>query len=180
MTRHSYDEVEAARVKPPTEPLDGLFAVAYQEGRTSAPADPQPSPAQPDTSRTSVPGWVTTWGTMTPAQQKAQRDRWKELLRPVVLELVQRRGAEGIIAGDVIAEGIVRGILWGERTFLKQYGRAYSFIGPWLAQLAAAGTIAAVTERLSNGSTIHVTRTSERSLSHRNAGGVYVAREYAA
>lgn len=127
-----------------------------------------------------VPAWAQSWGSLTDDQRAAQRERWKELLRPVVLELVAKRGPEGIIAGDVIAEGIVRGLLWGERTFLQDHPRVYAWVGPWLASLAAQGTIAPLTVRLPNGSTLQVTRKSERSLSHGNPGGVFVALEYAA
>lgn len=128
----------------------------------------------------SVPAWATTWSSLTDDQRKAQRERWKELLRPIVRALVRRRGPEGIIAGDVIAEGITGGILWGERSFVTKYPRVYAWVGPWLGQLAAEGVIAAKTEALASGRRIQVTRRSDRSLSHGNEGGVFVALEFAA
>lgn len=128
----------------------------------------------------SIPAWAQAWGSLTDDQRAAQRERWKELLLPVVRELVVRRGPEGIIAGDVIAEGIVRGVLWGERTFLKNHPRVYAWVGQWLARLAFDGEIAEKTIALPGGGRLHVTRKSERSLSHGNPGGVFVALEFAA
>lgn len=154
MTRPSYDEVEFSRARPrPDEGTNGLELF-----------DTTPS----------APQWVTTWGTLTIEQQHAQRERWKEQLRPRVVELARKSGPEGIIAADVISDGITSGVLWGERVFLQRYPRIYAFVGPWLGKLAAGGMLEPVMVDLPNGARLHVTRMSERSLSKHNKAGVYV------
>lgn len=150
MTRPSYDETEAMRHRDAGTSGLGLFAVD------------------------NTPSWVSSWGTLTTSQQFAQRERWKEQLLPRLLDLARRNGPEGIIAADVIGDGITSGVLWGERVFLKKYPRIYAWIGPWLGQLANSGTLAPVMVELPNGGRLHVTRMSERSLSKHNKGGVYV------
>lgn len=151
--RRAYDEVETMRTaKPPAPPpIGGLF-------------DP---PAEP-----SMPRWAESWGSLTDAERAAQRERWKELLLPVVRELAA--APIGVTASEVIAEGIARHHLWGERPFLTKYSRIYSWVGGWLAQLAEQGLLAAKTAHVEGHGVIKLRRESERDLSHNNSGFIYV------
>jgi hypothetical protein len=56
----------------------------------------------------------------------------------------------------------------------------YAWIGPWLAGLARRGVIDPKLVELPGGGRLHVSRTSDRALSHSNKGGVYVAAQRAA
>jgi hypothetical protein len=119
-----------------------------------------------------VPRWAETWGSLTDAARKAQRERWKELLLPAVVEL--SAAPLGVTASEVIAAGIERNHLWGERAFLTKYPRIYSWVGGWLAQLAREGIVAPKTAQVEGHGRIHLRRESTRDLSHSNEGFIYV------
>lgn len=121
-----------------------------------------------------LPRWAETWGSLTDAERKAQRERWKELLLPIVRELSARTAPVGVTWSEVTTAGIDRGILWGERSFLSKYPRIYSWGGAWLAQLAKAGELLAKTAQVEGHGTIHLRRESTRDLSNDNAGFIYV------
>lgn len=112
------------------------------------------------------PSWTQRWASLTDAERKAQRERWQEKLLPIVLEFVVTR--EDIIASDVISRGITDGVLNGERAFLAQHPKVYSFVGPWLGALAVAGVIGRKTVALPDGGELQLTRKSERDPSHGN------------
>jgi hypothetical protein len=152
--RRAFDEAEYSRSRP--RPDEGTAGLGLFDTTPSAPA------------------WVQSWGTLTVAQQHAQRERWKEQLRPRVVELARKSGPEGIIAADVISDGITSGVLWGERVFLTKYPRIYAFVGLWLAELAVGGVLEALTVRTDNGATFQVRRESTRAISKGNLGKVYV------
>ena len=120
----------------------------------------------------SRPSWAETWASLTPARQRAQRDRWAEQLLPIVRELAGR--PQGVTASEVLSAGADAGILWTERSFVSRYPRFYAWLGPWLASLAARGVLTARTVDLPEGGTLHVTRESDRVGSHGNKNGVYV------
>lgn len=122
----------------------------------------------------SVPRWAETWGSLTDAERKAQRERWKELLLPAVVELSARTAPIGVTASEVLAAGIERGILWGERSFVTKYPRIYSWVGGWLAQLAKEGIVTPKTAQVEGHGRIHLRRESDRELSHSNEGFIYV------
>lgn len=121
-----------------------------------------------------IPAWAETWGSLTPAQRLAQRARWKELMLPYVLELSQRTAPPGVTASEAITEGIARQHLWGEPSFLSKYPRIYSWVGSWLAQLAAQGMMTVKTARVEGHGVIKLRRESDRDLSHGNEGIIYV------
>jgi hypothetical protein len=74
----------------------------------------------------------------------------------------------------VLAAAIEGKVLWGERAFLSRYPRVYSWMGPFLAQLARAGTLKPLTITTEGHGTIHLRRESSRDLSHDNSGLIYV------
>lgn len=119
-----------------------------------------------------VPRWAEVWGSLTDTARKAQRERWKELLLPAVVELSAR--PQGVTWSEVTTAGIDRGILWGERPFLSKYPRIYAWGGSWLAQLAKEGIIVPKTAHVEGHGTIHLRRESTRDLSNDNAGFIYV------
>lgn len=154
-TRRAFDETEATRQRPVPAPTDGL-ALWNTE------------PA--------VPRWVESWGTLTDDERRAQRERWKELLLPIVRELSRRKGPIiGVTWSEVTAVGIERGYLWGERSFLSKYPRIYSWGGGWLSQLATQGVLAPETARVGGHGVIHLRRDAGRKVSHSNDGFIYVA-----
>lgn len=120
------------------------------------------------------PHWTQRWASMSEEERRAQRSRWQEKLLPLVLQLAARRDPEGITASEVLSAGITTGILNGERAFISQHPRIYSWIGAWLAQLARAGTIQPKTARIEGGGEIHLKRESTRDLSHGNGNLIYV------
>ena len=122
-------------------------------------------------------GYVDTPLFDNPQQRKADRDRTKERLLPVVRELAIRRGPEGITASEVLAEALVRSIL---PPAPAHDPRRHSWLGGWLASLARAGELAPKMVRLPDGGTLHVTRKSERHASHRNDGRIYLDPKVAA
>lgn len=126
------------------------------------------------------PNWVTKWASLTEEQREQQRERWRGQLLPIVMEFCESRGPEGFTASDVISRGITDSILNGERSFLKANPRIYSFLGPWLAALSRARTIAPKVERLASGGLIHLKAKSERVGSHGNEGYRYIGRRWAA
>jgi hypothetical protein len=107
----------------------------------------------------------------SPVERKRDRDRLKERLLPVVLELARRRGGEGITASEVLAEALVLGIVTPAPATDP---RRHAWIGPWLAVLAKGGQLAPKTVRLPDGGTLHVTRKSQRHGSHANKNDVYL------
>jgi len=109
---------------------------------------------------------------LSPAERLARRARDKERLQPVVLDLARRRGGEGIIASEVITEAITRGVFTGQES--RMAPRAYSWVGPWLAQLARRGHLV---EKRING--MRVRRKAERDASHANENLVYLHPEHA-
>jgi hypothetical protein len=126
------------------------------------------------------PAFSQRWASLTDAEREAQRERWKERLLPVVLDLADRCGPEGFIAADVQSEGITRGILNGEASFLSANRNAYSFLGGWLSVLAEQGVIGRYMLPLANGGALQLERKSERDASHGNKGKVYVSARMAA
>lgn len=128
------------------------------------------------------PAWVQTWGTTSPEQRRAIRESWEAKLEPIALELTERRGPEGITASELTTEGILRGVLWGERSFLSVPAnrRIYSFVGPMLARMASAKKIAEKRKALVGGGYVVDSRPSERPGSKRNPNDVYVAVRFAA
>lgn len=152
--RRAFDEVEAARARRTAAPTDGLALWN----------------TEPE-----LPRWVETWGSLTDDERKAQRERWMELLLPVVLELARRTAPIGVTWSEVTAVGIERGYLWGERSFLKKYPRIYSFGGGWLSRLATQGMLAPETARVGGHGVIHLRRDAERKISHSNDGFIYIA-----
>jgi hypothetical protein len=122
-------------------------------------------------------GYVDTPLFNTAPQRKADRDRTKERLLPVVRELAAKRGHEGITASEVLAEALVRAILTPAPSHDP---RRHSWLGGWLATLARSGTLAPKTVRLPDGGTLHVTRKSERHASHANSGRIYLDPQVAA
>lgn len=153
MTRRSFDEAEHSRIKvTPTLAADDLFAV-QDEG---------------------PPSWARTWGTLTLAEQRAQRARWQELLLPVVLELAQRTAPPGVTWSEVAAVGMEKAILWGEPSFLKRYPRIYSWGGAWLSLLSRQGRLAPKTHHVEGHGVVHLRRDSESPRSHHNDGLIYV------
>lgn len=123
---------------------------------------------------------LTRWASLTELQRKAQRERWQELLLPIVTSLAERRGPEGITASEVIGEGIVAGVLNGERVFMKANPKVYAWVGNWLRGLAHDGPLAKKLVRLEDGGSIHATRLSERAASHSNRNAIYVGKRWAA
>jgi hypothetical protein len=121
-----------------------------------------------------APAWTRTWGSLSFAERRRERERLAERLTPIMRALAKRRGPEGITASEVIAEAIVAGVLWGEPTFIESYPRVYAWIGPWLAQLARRGSLVPKLVELPGGGQLHVTRIAERGASHRNRNAVYL------
>jgi hypothetical protein len=148
--------------------LDGLFATVT----ITTPEVPR------DTA-----GWATRWASLSPLERKAQRERWKVQLLPIVMDLAARRGAEGFTAADVQSDGITAGVLNGESWFLKNplpvYRNVYAWIGQWLSYLADTGTLARVMETMADGRKKQVERESTRKASKGNPGGVFVLAELA-
>lgn len=118
--------------------------------------------------------WQTRWASLSDEERRQQRERWKQLLLPIVLELAARRGGEGITASEVQTEGMLRGVLWGERSFLTANPRVYSFIGAWLSQLANDGALVPKVYRIEGGGSVKARRESERDPSHGNSAFVYL------
>lgn len=149
--RHAFDAMEHARATAhvATADLGSLF-------------NPPP------------PAWTQRWASLTEDERRRQRERWQEQLLPLVRDLARRRGPEGITASEVMAEGITKGVLPGERSFLTAHPRVFSWIGAWMAQLARTGTLRAKTARIEGGGELHLKRTSERDASHSNANLIYV------
>jgi hypothetical protein len=116
-------------------------------------------------------GYIDTPLFNTPAQRKADRERLKERLLPLVLALAKRRGPEGITASEVLAEALVVGTLTPAPSHDP---RRHAWLGPWLGQLARLGILTPKMVRLPDGGTLHVTRKSVRHTSKQNAGGVYL------
>lgn len=126
-----------------------------------------------------APSWATSWGSLTDAARRQQRERWIELLTPIMRSLAKRRGAEGITASEVVSAGITLGVLWGEASFIERYPRVYAWVGPWLAQVARRGGLAPKVVEVPGGGQVHVQRKSERGASHRNRNGIYLDPEFA-
>jgi hypothetical protein len=151
--RRAFDAVEHARVaKPQPSNIDGLDLFA-----AAAP-----------------PSWTERWASLTAAERDAQRERWKDALLPLVEELAEKSGPEGITASEVQTAAILAGKLNGDRVFLKNNPRVYSWLGAWLASLASGGTLVPKTLKLEGGGSIKATRASERDASHANVGYVYL------
>jgi hypothetical protein len=128
------------------------------------------------------PAWVQTWATTSPAQRKAIRESWERALEPIAIELADRRGGEGITASELLTEAILRGVLWGERSFLKVPAnrRIYSFIGPMLRRLAREQKLAPKKLPLVGGGFVIASRVSDRPDSHGNENDIYLHLRYAA
>ncbi len=124
-------------------------------------------------------GWAQRWNSLSEAEREARRDRWRELLRPVVIEMAKIASGDGVTASEVISVGISRGILNGERSFLAAHPRVYSWIGHYLVALVHDGVLAAKLIRLEGGGSIHARRASDRAVSKGNFGKVYVLAELA-
>lgn len=118
-----------------------------------------------------MPLWAQSPSRQSPTDRKREVERLKERLLPVVTDMAQRRGPEGITASEVLAEALVRGIL---TPVPSSDPRRHAWIGPWLSSLAAQGVLVAKTVRLPDGSMFHVKRTSQRHSSHKNPNGVYL------
>jgi hypothetical protein len=152
MTRHAFDETEHDRVRPADAGTAGLALF--------------------DEPPCVLPGWAQTWASLTETERRAQRDRWKQQLLPLVLDLAAR--PQGVTASEVLTAGAEASILWTERSFVSRHPRIYSFLGGWLGQLAKQGKLAPKTARVEGHGTIHLRRDSERKLSHDNDGLIYV------
>jgi hypothetical protein len=152
MTRHAFDESEHSRVRPADVGTAGLALF--------------------DEPASALPRWAETWASLSETERRAQRDRWKEQLLPLVLELAAR--PHGVTASEVLTGGAESFVLWTERSFVSRYPRIYSFLGGWLGQLAKQGKLAPKTARVEGHGTIHLRRDSERKLSHDNDGLIYV------
>jgi hypothetical protein len=151
MTRHAFDETEHDRVRPADAGTAGLALF--------------------DEPPCVLPGWAQTWASLTETERRAQRDRWKQQLLPLVLDLAAR--PQGVTASEVLTAGAEASILWTERSFVSRYPRIYAWIGVWLAELATKDQLEARTVRLPEGGTLHVTRESSRIGSHGNRNGIY-------
>lgn len=125
------------------------------------------------------PAWAVSWGSLTDAARRQQRERWVELLTPIMRSLAKRRGVEGITASEVVSAGITAGVLWGETSFIERYPRVYAWVGPWLAQVARRGGLAPKVVSVPGGGQLQVTRRSEREASHSNRNAVYLDPEFA-
>jgi hypothetical protein len=143
-------------------PLDGLFATVTVH---EPPRD--------------LAGWATRWDSLTPLERQAKRERWQEQLRPIVVEMAKMASGDGVTASEVIATGIARGILNGERAFLAAHPKAYSFMGHFLVALVHDGVLAPKMIRLEGGGAIVARRASDRAVSKGNSGKVYVLAELA-
>jgi hypothetical protein len=159
MTRRSHAHSEDA-YRPRDIGTDGL--------EMFAPA-PEPTPA-----------WKERWACLTDAERDAQRERWKEKLLPTVIRLAERAAGYGITASEVISVGISERTLNGERAFLTANPRVYSWVGAWLATLAANGVLSRKTVELPDGGTLQLTRKSDRKVSHANEGKIYLHPQVAA
>lgn len=114
----------------------------------------------------------------TKADAQRDRERLKQRLLPVVIALANTRGPEGFTASDVIAEGMVRGILL--RDAVRLAPRLYSWVGPWLAGLAGDQVIAPKTVALVGGGSIQVSAAACRDASKCRSVKLWVAMEHAA
>lgn len=126
-----------------------------------------------------APLWATTWGTLTDRQRAEHRRRWIERLTPVMRQLAKRHRSEGITASEVLTEGIIAGVLWGEDAFIERYPRVYAWIGPWLSKVAREGKLVPRMIDIPGGGKVQLTRASTRDGSHSNRNAVYLDPEYA-
>ena len=124
-----------------------------------------------------TPLWAQAPSRQSADERARDVDRLKERLLPVVLEMAERRGPEGITASEVLSEGLVRSILLPAPAHDP---RRHSWIGPWLGSLARAGQLAAKMVRLPDGGTLHVKRKSDRHASKQNENGIYLDPKVAA
>jgi len=102
------------------------------------------------------------------ANRADEKRRLEERLTPHILELARRAGAEGIIAGDVIAAAIAEWGIWTGEEW-RRHQRAYSMVGPLLKKLARTGELE---PKLVQG--YHVSRQSTREHSHKNRNLIYL------
>lgn len=95
-----------------------------------------------------------------------ERERLIARLEPRILELAERRGAEGITASDFLAECYTNG--WLTRP-PKGRERDHSFVGPVMVSLSKRGFLAPMMA----GAHV-VRRRSSRLVSHGNLGVVWL------
>jgi hypothetical protein len=179
VTRRSFDESEHQRTAKP-EPIGGLFAPETNTAPASSSLTHEPTRKPSLQVPAEIPGWRTRWASLSDDERRAQRERWQESLLPIVQAMASVAAGDGITASDVISRGITAGILNGERAFLHEHPRVYSFVGLWLAQLVRDGVLAPKTVTLENGGQMRVRRESDRAVSKGNVNLVYVAAEVAA
>jgi hypothetical protein len=130
-----------------------------------------------DQGASDTPLWSVAQSSQSPVERKRDVERLKERLLPIVCDMAKRRGPEGVTASEVLAEGLVLGILTPAPSHDP---RRYAFIGPWLAALAHLGILAPKTVKLPDGSLLHVKRKSLRHSSHANPNAIYISPELAA
>lgn len=139
----------------------GFSGVIQSPGVVSRPAPEPAEPAEPDRAKGLPP---------TKEEREAARERIKvEVLAPLLEVARGRIGSldrPGVTADDVraLAEMTHQGVLLG------QAQRAWSWCGPWLAQLAREGWLAAY--EILPGQCYQ--RRSTRDESHGNAQNVYL------
>lgn len=184
--RRSYDESEALRHRGNLVPENDLFAAIIEEnqkpgvereGNPSALAvTPSlgPVPSRAPESTGSLSPISQRWASLTELEREAQRDRWREQLRPHVVQLAEIAAGDGITASDVLSRGITAGILNGERSFQSAHPKVYAWIGHLLLKMSHEGELS-----VKKHAGMVVRRRSERLTSKGNLGVVYVAARFA-
>lgn len=119
-------------------------------------------------------GHTHQWASLPASERRAQRERWQERLRPIVLHMARVAAGDGITASDVISRGITEGVLNGERSFLAHHPKVYSWVGHWLLKLAREGVLAPLMLVTVGGGRVHARRKSERGISKGNKPYIFV------
>lgn len=112
------------------------------------------------------------------ARRRKERERLKERMRPLVTQLAGLRGPAGFTASDVLALAIAEEIVPEET--VRHHPADYSFVGPWLHQLADEGAIAPKTVKVEGGVRMQISAPAARGDSKARQVKLWVALEYAA